>query len=124
MPSDADMPSKAGKMPGKAPLPGMSMKPGKKGKPMKIPGAPMPGPPMPPMPGEPTPKSEKGADLTGAGDASTVPDLGAVKKGEWGKLPKKLADQLTKGQSETISADYQEAVQTYYRVIAEKSKRQ
>ena len=124
MPSDADIPSKAGKMPGKAPLLGMSMKPGKKGKPMKIPGAPMPGPPMPPMPGEPTPKSEKGADLTGAGDASTVPDLGAVKKGEWGKLPKKLADQLTKGQSETISADYQEAVQTYYRVIAEKSKRQ
>lgn len=123
-PSDVETPSKAGKMPGKAPLPGMSMKPGQKGKPMKIPGAPMPGPPMPPMPGEPTPKSEKGADLTGAGNASTVPDLGAVKKGEWGKLPKKLADQLTKGQSETISADYQEAVQTYYRVIAEKSKRQ
>ncbi len=124
MPSDADMPSKAGKMPGKAPLPGMSMVPGKKGKPMKIPGAPMPGPPMPPMPGEPTPKSEKGADLTAPGSPTAVADLGAMKKGEWGKLPRKLAEQLTKGQSETISADYQEAVQTYYRVIAEKARHQ
>ncbi len=47
-----------------------------------------------------------------------------LKKGDWGKLPKKLADQLTKGQQEAIAGDYRQAVETYYKVIAEKAKEQ
>ena len=46
-----------------------------------------------------------------------------MKKGDWGRLPKKLAEQLSKGQSEAIPADYREAIETYYRVVAEKSKK-
>ena len=48
----------------------------------------------------------------------------AAKRGEWGKLPKKLADQLTKGQQEAVAGDYRQAVETYYKVIAEKAKQQ
>ena len=47
-----------------------------------------------------------------------------MKRGEWGKLPKKLADQLTKGQQEAVAGDYRQAVETYYKVIAEKAKQQ
>lgn len=46
-----------------------------------------------------------------------------LKKGDWGKLPPKLAEQLSKGRSESIPAEYREAVETYYRVVAEKSKK-
>ena len=48
----------------------------------------------------------------------------AAKRGDWGKLPKKLADQLTKGQQEAVAGDYRQAVETYYKVIAEKAKQQ
>ncbi len=50
-------------------------------------------------------------------------DAQGLKRGEWGKLPKKLADQLTKGQQEAIAGDYRQAVETYYKVIAEKAKK-
>lgn len=49
---------------------------------------------------------------------------GATKRADWGRLPKKLAEQLTKGQQEAIAADYRQAVETYYKVIAEKAKQQ
>jgi hypothetical protein len=45
------------------------------------------------------------------------------KGGEWGKLPKKMAEQLTRGQSEAVAGEYRNQVETYYRVIAEKSKK-
>jgi hypothetical protein len=48
----------------------------------------------------------------------------AMKRGDWGKLPKKMADQLTKGQQEAVAGDYRQAVETYYKVIAEKAKQQ
>ena len=65
-----------------------------------------------------------GADLKeGASPPGSPPGLQAMKKGDWGRLPKKLAEQLSKGQSEAIPADYREAIETYYRVVAEKSKK-
>jgi hypothetical protein len=45
------------------------------------------------------------------------------KAGDWGKLPKQMADQLTQGQQEGIAGEYRNQVETYYRVIAEKSKK-
>jgi hypothetical protein len=44
--------------------------------------------------------------------------------GEWGKLPKQMAEQLTRGQSEGVAAEYRQQVETYYRVIAERAKKQ
>jgi hypothetical protein len=46
------------------------------------------------------------------------------KAGEWGKLPKQMAEQLTQGQREGIAGEYRNQVETYYRAIAEKSKKQ
>jgi hypothetical protein len=51
-----------------------------------------------------------------------LPD-GKGKAGEWGKLPKQMAEQLTRGQSEAVAGEYRHQVETYYRVIAEKSKK-
>ena len=83
--------------------------------------------PLPGLPGPPGPPMEKSlgcAALQAAPPSQgQPPELQALQKGDWGKLPKKLADQLTKGQSETIPAEYREAVATYYRVVAEKSKK-
>jgi len=45
------------------------------------------------------------------------------KAGDWGKLPKQMAEQLTQGQQEGIAGEYRNQVETYYRVIAEKSKK-
>ena len=52
-----------------------------------------------------------------------VPDAKNLRAGEWGKLPKKMAEQLTKGQQEGIAPEYRGQVQTYYRVIAERAKK-
>lgn len=68
-------------------------------------------------------KSE-GGSLAGAVDYKLSTTAQGLKKGDWGKLPKKLADQLTKGQQEAIAGDYRQAVETYYKVIAEKAKEQ
>ena len=43
---------------------------------------------------------------------------------DWGKLPKQMAEQLTQGQREGIAGEYRNQVETYYRAIAEKSKKQ
>jgi hypothetical protein len=70
-------------------------------------------------------KSEGGAQANAAGlDYKLSTNTAGLKKGDWGKLPKKLADQLTKGQQEAIAGDYRQAVETYYKVIAEKAKDQ
>ena len=52
-----------------------------------------------------------------------LPDANGLKRGDWGKLPKKLAEQLTKGSQEEIPGEYRQAVETYSRVIAEKTKK-
>jgi hypothetical protein len=70
-------------------------------------------------------KSEGGAAAqAGQLDGNVQATAKSLKRGEWGKLPKKLADQLTKGQQEAVAGDYRQAVETYYRVIAEKAKQQ
>jgi hypothetical protein len=56
-------------------------------------------------------------------NAKNLPDANGLKRGDWGKLPKKLAEQLTKGSQESVAGEYRQAVETYYRVIAEKTKK-
>jgi hypothetical protein len=66
-----------------------------------------------------------GAKAEGEGLAyKALPGAQGLKNGEWGKLPRKLAEQLTKGQQEAVPGDYHQAVETYYRVVAEKAKKQ
>jgi hypothetical protein len=68
-------------------------------------------------------KSEGGATAQGGPLAYRLTaEANGLKRGEWGRLPKQLADQLTKGQQEAIAGDYRQAVETYYKVIAEKAK--
>ena len=69
-------------------------------------------------------KSMGGAKAEGTAlAAGNLPDAAGLKRGDWGKLPKRLADQLTKGSHEAIPGDYRQAVETYYRVLAEKAKK-
>ena len=81
------------------------------------------------QPGGPTSQSELQAVSKGGVEANATGvaygQLAEVtsKGGEWGKLPKKVAEQLSQGQQETMASEYRHQVETYYRVIAEKSKR-
>ncbi|MEA3211954.1 MAG: hypothetical protein QOE70_5011 [Chthoniobacter sp.] len=80
-------------------------------------------------PGGPLAQSENqavsrgGAQAQAAGLSYGALAEGRGKAGEWGKLPKKVAEQLTRGQSESVAGEYRNQVETYYRVIAEKSKK-
>jgi hypothetical protein len=72
-----------------------------------------------------TAKSEGGAAAQAdARDYKLDVNAQGLRRGEWGKLPKKMADQLTKGQQEAVAGDYRQAVEAYYKVIAEKAKQQ
>ncbi|MCX6977893.1 MAG: hypothetical protein NTX04_08135 [Verrucomicrobia bacterium] len=86
----------------------------------KPPPGPMKG--MPPKTSQMA-KSEGGAGGPAGGPEGAVPEMEQLKKGAWGKLPPKMAEDLSKAQSEGIAGEYRDAVQTYYRVIAEKSKK-
>jgi hypothetical protein len=52
-----------------------------------------------------------------------TPEARGLKTGEWGKLPKLMAEQFSRGQSEAVASEYQSQVETYYRVIAERAKK-
>jgi hypothetical protein len=41
----------------------------------------------------------------------------------WGKLPPKLARDLMEGQREKVAEEYRAMVETYFRVIAEKARK-
>ena len=70
-------------------------------------------------------ESTGGAKLDSpGGPGGPLPGLEAMKSPKtWGKLPPKLAEDLSKGSAEAIPEEYREAVETYYRIIAEKSKK-
>ncbi len=69
-------------------------------------------------------KSEAGAQASAAGTAyGAIPNAGSNAAGDWGKLPKVMAEQLTQGQRESVSSEYRNQVETYYRVIAERAKK-
>jgi hypothetical protein len=53
--------------------------------------------------------------------ATLPPSVGAP-AGDWGKLPKQVAEGLSQGRNEKVSGDYRAQIETYYRVISEKSK--
>jgi hypothetical protein len=68
-------------------------------------------------------KSKGGVSPDGNGlPYAAPPDAKTIASGDWGKLPKKLAEELTQGQRENVAGEYREQIETYYRVIAEKSK--
>ena len=52
-----------------------------------------------------------------------MPNLKPAQAGDWGKLPKKVAEQLSQGQRENVSPEYRNQIETYYRVIAERAKK-
>jgi hypothetical protein len=83
----------------------------------------------PDKPGQPQPGGlqalSKGGvqSADGTGPRATLAEA-KNKAGEWGKLPKQMAEELTQGRQEGIAGEYRNQVETYYRVIAEKSKKQ
>ena len=83
-----------------------------------------PGQPGEPQPGSLQAMSKGGVQAaTGNGPRGTLAEA-KNKAGDWGKLPKQMAEQLTQGQREGMAGEYRNQVETYYRVIAEKSKKQ
>jgi hypothetical protein len=68
-------------------------------------------------------KSLGGAKVdAGSNPYGAMPDANGLRAGEWGKLPKKIAEQMTQGAREAVAGEYRGQVETYYRVIAEKAK--
>jgi hypothetical protein len=43
-------------------------------------------------------------------------------RGDWGKLPPKLARDLMESQGEGISGEYREQVDLYFRAVADKAR--
>ncbi len=69
-------------------------------------------------------KSRAGAQGDAAANAyAALPEGRAQKSSDWGKLPKKMAEELSQGQQESVSGEYRRQIETYYRVIAEKAKK-
>ncbi len=69
-------------------------------------------------------KSEQGALAQMDGKAhGALPDARALKAGDWGKLPKQMAEQLTRGQGEAVAPEYRDQVSVYYRALAERAKK-
>jgi hypothetical protein len=84
-------------------------------------------PPPSPMKSKPSKnqmaKSQGGSKLADPDAAGKLPDLVNTKKSDWGKLPPKMAEALTKAQHEPVSDEYRESIDMYYRVIAERAKK-
>ena len=81
-----------------------------------------------PMNGMPPKTSQMAKSMGGAGGPSGGPsgkiaELAALKKGDWAGLPPKMAEDLAKAQTEGIAPEYRQAIETYYRVLAEKAKK-
>ena len=84
-------------------------------------------------PPAPQPSSTPGtSERSLAGAETEMPGAGyqipgklpaAGKNTDWGKLPKKVAEELSQGQREAVAGEYRNQVETYYRVIAERSKK-
>jgi len=84
-----------------------------------------PAPPGEPSKSEMMVASKSGARADGPGTAyGQPPDAKNLRAGEWGKLPKKVAEELTQGQRESVAGEYRNQIETYYRVIAERAKKQ
>ncbi len=60
----------------------------------------------------------------GALPRGALPNAATARNGDWGKLPKQVAEQLSQGQREGVAGEYRNQVETYYRVIAERAKKQ
>ncbi|MEI6714632.1 MAG: hypothetical protein WCO60_12820 [Verrucomicrobiota bacterium] len=53
---------------------------------------------------------------------SALPSLDKAETGDWGKLPKRLATDLMEGRRERSSGEYQGAIESYFRAVAEKAR--
>jgi hypothetical protein len=59
------------------------------------------------------------APPTAAGD---LPAADALKRGDWGRLPPRLARELLEGQRDDVTGEYRAQVEAYFRAIAQKAR--
>lgn len=52
-----------------------------------------------------------------------VPVLAVEQGGDWGHLPSRMAKDLTEASRQELSPEYREAIESYYKAIAEKAKK-
>lgn len=65
----------------------------------------------------------KGAAFRAAGmDVGDLPENIRRLRGDWGKLPPKLARDLMESQREGVSGEYREMVELYFRAVADKAR--
>jgi hypothetical protein len=71
-------------------------------------------------------QSKSGSGSSPDATGGRVGELPIAKKGssgDWGRLPKKMAEELSQVRREEVSAEYREQVETYYRVLSERAKK-
>ena len=66
--------------------------------------------------------SDTAAVAGGAGGSGALPGLDHKTGADWGKLPKRIATDLMEGRREQTSGEYQGAIESYFRTVAEKAR--
>lgn len=69
------------------------------------------------------PPSESEPEYDGQTDAFAVLPVNRDEKNEWGKLREQAAEDLTNGRREKVSEEYRKSVESYFRVLAERARR-
>jgi hypothetical protein len=78
--------------------------------------------------GKGRPGASEGRGGSGSGSeapsraTADLPDLEAIRRGEWGKLPARLARELMEGQRDEVPSEYRGQVEAYFRAISQKAK--
>jgi len=67
--------------------------------------------------------AEETGNLTQGKANVMVPVLGVQQGGDWGRLPTRMAKDLTEASRQEPSPEYREAIESYYKAIAEKAKK-
>lgn len=74
-----------------------------------------------------SPGSSEGAEQSPAEGTLALPALprGAAsgENGSWARLPRRLADEMRRGQEERVQGEYREAIESYFRSLSEKARK-
>ena len=60
----------------------------------------------------------------GDGAGGNPADAGALKSGDWGRLPPQMQQDLMDARHETVGDEYRQQVDAYFRAIAERSRQE
>ncbi|MBL9117367.1 MAG: hypothetical protein JNJ83_20335 [Verrucomicrobiaceae bacterium] len=85
-------------------------------------GKQQPGKPNEDSPGQPNQEGGNFSQLVKAEDGTLVP-IEVLMNGDWGKLPARMAEDLTEAARQEAAPEYRAAIENYYKAIAARAKK-